>query len=637
MDADPIRGTPRGGRSAALALALIASLVFHRPVSAVELEPLPLPAVDNLEEPIQLQLARERTALDELIRTEAVTGPQLAAAYGNLCQYYFVYELFEVAEVCFSNASRLAPEDFRWHYYLGAIYRALGDSEKARASLIEALRIRPEDVPTLLRLGRIDLDANRLVESEKFYQRALSLVPQSAAALDGLGRIAYQRGDYETAISLLSRALELQPGATSIHHLLGLAYREVGDRERARFHLEQNRYGFVTFRDPLVYGLADRVAGASFHIEKAAKAMGRHDLPGAVAAYEQALSIDPNDASTYYNLAVVLVQLGRRSEAIEAYGRAISIDPEHRDSHFNLGVVLSKEGRFAEASKHFEKAYLIDPDDREAHLEWAVSLYELGQRDRSEKELRSILEVDPENSRAYLYLGSVLLDRGLDSAARKPLERAWELSDGSEERAQASLLLAIEAEREGRDEDAVSLYRQALQNDPDLEQVLGALGSALARLGRFDEAAVEFEGAVEANPESESLRFGYAMTLLLSEQDSLARSYLESSLQRYPGSAALEHLLARILATSADDSVRDGVKALEMALALYQRQPTVDYGETIAMALAELGRFEEAIGRQRRLIGEMSARGDGETLARAQERLALYESEQPCRAPWFGG
>jgi len=624
-----------GGELATLALVLIAGVVTQAPARASELEPLPLPAVDNLEEPIQLQLARERSALDELIQAGDVSTPELAQAYGNLCQYYFVYELFDVAEVCFSNATRLAPDDFRWHYYLGAIYRALGDSDKARASLIEALRLRPENVPTLLRLGRIDLDANRLEESEQFYQRAIELVPQSAAANDGLGRIAYQRGDYETAILFLSRALELQPGATSIHHLLGLAYREVGDLEQARFHLEQNRYGFVTFRDPLVYGLADRVAGASFHIERAAKAMSRHDLPSAVAAYEQALSIDPDDASTYYNLAVVQMRLGRRAEAIEAFRRALSLDPEHRDSHFNLGVALSKEGRFAEASDHFEKAYSIDTEDDESHLEWAVSLYELGQNDRAERELKSILEADPDNSRAHLYLGAVLAERGLGSGARAQLERALELLDESEERAQATLLLAIEAEREGRDRDAVSLYREVLRLDPELEQVLGALGSALARLGRFDEAAVEFEAAVTSNPESEKLRFGYAMTLLLSEQDSLARSFIESSLQEYPGNAALEHLLARLLATSPDDSVRDGSKALEMALDLYRRQPTVDYGETIAMALAELGRFEEAIARQQSVIEDLAAEAGAENLTQARQRLALYESKRPCRAPWF--
>lgn len=605
--------------------------------TALDLIPLPEPAVDNLEEPIQAQLQGERIKLDEIRDSESVTRVELAEAYGNLCQYYFVYELFEVSEVCFLNASRLNPGDFRWHYYLGAIYRALGESEKARSTLVEALAIRPDSVPALLRLGRIDLDSNRLDESKTEYLRALESAPQSAAAHDGLGRIAYQQREYESAIEHLKRALELQPKATSIHHLLGMAYRETGDLAQARFHLQQNQHGFVTFQDPLVYGLADRIAGARFHTERANKAMSRHNLPEAVAAYRLALTIDPEDASIHYNLAVALDRLGSRTDAIEEFRQALELDPDYRDAHFNLGVALSEEGRAAEASRHFEWAYKIDPEDQQSHLEWAITLYELNQDKVAESELRSIVEAEPENSRALLYLGAILADGGKGDLAMRQLEEVLELSDDSEERAQAHLLMAIESERVGRDEEAVIQFQAALDENPGLSPARARLGSALARLGRFGQAAQQFEAAVEADPDSEGLRFGHAMTLLLGEDYVQALSVLDRSVAALPDSVSLKHLLARLLATSPDESVRDGGRALELAQEVLDLQASLVHSETVAMALAELGRFEEAVAQQQRTLAAIEAQNRAAQAKQARQRLSLYENRQPCRAPWLGG
>ena len=71
-----------------------------------------------------------------------------------------------------------------------------------------------------------------------------------------------------------------------------------------------------------------------------------------------------------------------------------------------------------------------------------------------------------------------------------------------------------------------------------------------------------------------------------------------------------------------------------MALAAFEQEGTIDQGETVAMAWAEQGDFEQALTWQRRVLGQL---GGGESLARVsqiRQRLALYENQQPCRAPW---
>jgi hypothetical protein len=66
-----------------------------------------------------------------------------------------------------------------------------------------------------------------------------------------------------------------------------------------------------------------------------------------------------------------------------------------------------------------------------------------------------------------------------------------------------------------------------------------------------------------------------------------------------PASGLLSHALARLLAACPDKSVRDGARALPLAQAVWQAQPTAAHARTVALALAELGRCAEAAQWQR--------------------------------------
>ena len=67
---------------------------------------------------------------------------------------------------------------------------------------------------------------------------------------------------------------------------------------------------------------------------------------------------------------------------------------------------------------------------------------------------------------------------------------------------------------------------------------------------------------------------------------------------------------------------------------LVQGERTIDLGETMAMTLAELGRYGEAAGVQRDLIAASEAGGMRDIVPRLAANLRLYEQGRPCRAPW---
>ena len=67
------------------------------------------------------------------------------------------------------------------------------------------------------------------------------------------------------------------------------------------------------------------------------------DQTGAMADYNKALKIDPENALIYYNLGVVKDDLEDYSGAVIYYTKAIEIDPEYASSYLNRGVIKDYE------------------------------------------------------------------------------------------------------------------------------------------------------------------------------------------------------------------------------------------------------------------------------------------------------
>src|SRR5438105_9894554 len=102
----------------------------------------------------------------------------------------------------------------------------------------------------------------------------------------------------------------------------------------------------------------------------------------------------------------------------------------------------------------------------------------------------------------------------------------------------------------------------------------------------------------------------------------------------YPDRLEYKSALARLLAAAPDDSVRDPQQALAIIDKDLRGQSTTEIGETIAMALANLGAFEQAIGIQRGVLAAAQKAGEKPSSARLAANLQRYEQRQPSRQPW---
>ena len=98
----------------------------------------------------------------------------------------------------------------------------------------------------------------------------------------------------------------------------------------------------------------------------------------ALAAFEQALTLDPTYAFAENKKGVALGLLGRYEEALSAFEQALTLAPEYVVASSNKGVALSRLRRHEEALTSYEQALTLDPEYAIAWDNKGVSLSDLG-------------------------------------------------------------------------------------------------------------------------------------------------------------------------------------------------------------------------------------------------------------------
>ena len=83
------------------------------------------------------------------------------------------------------------------------------------------------------------IEAGEYEEATRFFTRIAQAEPTNAEALNQLGYINRRLQNFPQAFAFYNKALELDPQHTGAHHYIGEAYLEVGDLERAEYHLAQ--------------------------------------------------------------------------------------------------------------------------------------------------------------------------------------------------------------------------------------------------------------------------------------------------------------------------------------------------------------------------------------------------------------
>ena len=98
----------------------------------------------------------------------------------------------------------------------------------------------------------------------------------------------------------------------------------------------------------------------------------------AVAEYQTALRINPDNAGALCSLGNVLSSLGRLDEAAQNYESAIRLNPNLFEPHYNLGNLRLEQKRHTDAIEHYQRAVHLNPGHIAIYHNWAAVLREQG-------------------------------------------------------------------------------------------------------------------------------------------------------------------------------------------------------------------------------------------------------------------
>jgi Flp pilus assembly protein TadD len=197
---------------------------------------------------------------------------------------------------------------------------------------------------------------------------------------------------------------------------------------------------------------------ARYHLAFALDKQGH--LDEAIAQYEKAVEFNPNNAAAYSNLAVDLTREGKLAEAIDSYKKSLELNPRNALAESNLAAALIQNGQTGEAVTHIKKAIELDPQFADAHNLFGLVLARGGQLDEGIAELKKAVDLSPDSLEFQFNLGRVLAARHSFAEAIPHFEKAVEVSGGQE--LQSLVMLAAMYSEVRRFADAARVGQQAL-------------------------------------------------------------------------------------------------------------------------------------------------------------------------------
>ena len=131
-----------------------------------------------------------------------------------------------------------------------------------------------------------------------------------------------------------------------------------------------------------------------------ALARGSGNVTQAIRHYQQALELDPRNASTYNSLGTCFLRQGKSEEAISHFREALRIRPDYAQAQNNLGLAFARKDKLDEAISHFREALRIRPDYAQAQNNLGVVLVKQEKFDEAIAHFREALRIDPEHVNA---------------------------------------------------------------------------------------------------------------------------------------------------------------------------------------------------------------------------------------------
>jgi cellulose synthase operon protein C len=333
-------------------------------------------------------------------------------------------------------------------------------------------------------LARIYVSRRSFDPAEKLVDDILHDDSHNVSALTIRATIHLERSKPDAAIPDLVTALAYQPRSVDLMSLLATAY---------------ERSGLIELADKQ---LADAMRASGFDPHIGIDYATFLERRGSLARAEEVLlglaKRQPKNIQLLSALAQLRLARKNWSGALEIAGSVRRTGDTGTADRF-LGASLMGQGRYNDAITSLQMAYRAAPNNAQLLSSLISAFLKANRKDEALAFLKSVLAKSPGNANALVLLGSM------------------QLAGGETDLGMGSFLAAVKAEpkdpvgyqalanlyqHQKNYDEAISIIRKGIQEQPDVTDLQMTLASALEQKGDYETAISQYEAILDKQPDN---------------------------------------------------------------------------------------------------------------------------------------
>lgn len=353
------------------------------------------------------------------------------------------------------------------------------------------------------------------------------------------------------------------------------------------------------------------------------------DAEKQLADFSAAIETDPSNVEAWQARGLYYLSKDQDEKAAEDFSKLLESDGDNLGALNALAEALTNLKKYDEALKLIDRVIKSRPMASLGYTARARIQILKGDEKAGLEDLNKALEMEPRDVAALLMRARYYYSQKKFTEAKADVEKALSLRPGM---VQGILMRAVVAAEQGKYDEAIADMQMLSSADPsnvEWKLQIAQFYSADKRPRKAIEVANEVLKSSAENAMAIRIR-GDAYLSIGKHAEAVAD--LETALKGDPKNSGILNNLAWVLSTSPEDNVRNGKRAIELALQAceateYKRPHIIS---TLASAYAEAGDWDNAVKWSTKAI-ELSGDGEKEIVDQLKKELESYKEKKPFR------
>ena len=541
----------------------------------------------------------QNRAIDEY-KIALSADPDSAELNDGLADLYFRVGKVGDAETTAKALLAKSPGNLDAHKLLGRIYlRELGDGstppsspnvlDQAIAEYGKIVALDPKSIEERMVLGQLYTFKHQPQKAEEQFKTAQSLEPDSEEVVLNLARLYAESGDVAHAAKVIEAVPE-DDRSSKEEFALGAAYDQL-KRPKDAIAAYQRAADLEPEDVDTLRALAQAL-------------LNDNELDAALKQYKDINEADPDDVATLVHICEIQRRQGKFDDALATIRKAVKKDPENLEAGYNEGLLLDHLGHFDEAvqvdekmvelTSHANGAYTADEkNNRGIFLERLAGVYhEQNKTDQAIATYQKMID-----------LGGDIAGRGYQGEVEayhdamqydKSVEAARKAVDAQPKDRGPKLVLAEALVDQGKPEDALTLAKSLIDNSKEDRTTWLEISEIDKRLHRWKDAEDALNKAAALTTDKSDQTYVLFLRGALAERQKHfepAEQYFRQALEQDPSNAMTLNYLGYMLA---DRGTRlpEALKMIKQAVELDPANGA--YLDSLGWTYFKMGQYELA-------------------------------------------